>query len=481
MRIPKSVALIIAIPTKAIAATPTSNSLDELRPCRARTSALTATTTQLPSPTVVQSQEETTTAGSSCAVAGVGETGFAVALTRAAMGGDCKEVVVSGRAVIDAAIVMTDLKDLTITFTGSIELKADLAYWTKNSSSDEAGSRYWSALKAYQNNRGVFVVGGSDVRVRGRPADGTADKVQYFGHGDILSGATDKPVLFHLYNCTRCEYSGFHHVDPPFWSLMVANSQQVNVSDYAATVSGDWKNTDGIDLYQSQDVMLQNLDLQVTDDCIAVKGGTSKVSARGIQCGKRCHGVSVGSLGQYTDTTPALDSVRDVVVEDVTLTNCTYGARLKSWTGDTTGKMHGGLTGGGGSAEVVNIAFRNFTIVNGQSAAIVLDTCYGGDETSPDCNGHSSKVSFENVMFDGFRGETTGHKGRFAELVCSGVCKNVTVQDFKCSGSAAKCDGLDKSLLTGLQCTSLTDSAVPSKMKTSAATQVSMPARAKNV
>ncbi|KOM58509.1 hypothetical protein LR48_Vigan11g154300 [Vigna angularis] len=56
-------------------------------------------------------------------------------------------------------------------------------------------------------------------------------------------------------------------------------------------------NTDGFDIANSKNIVIQDSTLATGDDCIAINGGSSFINATRLLC-KGGHGISIGSLGR---------------------------------------------------------------------------------------------------------------------------------------------------------------------------------------
>lgn len=81
-----------------------------------------------------------------------------------------------------------------------------------------------------------------------------------------------------------------------------------------------------------------------------------------------CHGISVGSLGQYEGE---IDIVENIYVYNVDMTSCGDSARIKVWPGAPAGS---GSSSGGGTGLVRNITY-NALNVNSNDRACFPYTC----------------------------------------------------------------------------------------------------------
>jgi polygalacturonase len=88
----------------------------------------------------------------------------------------------------------------------------------------------------------------------------------------------------------------------------------------------DSKNTDGISLLNSTDVVVRNSVVDTGDDNVAVKEGTRRVLIN--HCNFRNgHGSSIGSLGEGG----SFGEVRDIVMRNIVFNQTVNAARIKTW------------------------------------------------------------------------------------------------------------------------------------------------------
>lgn len=130
-------------------------------------------------------------------------------------------------------------------------------------------------------------------------------------------------------------------------------------------------NTDGWDTYRVDNVVIQDSEINNTDDCMAFKPNSTNVVVQNLVC-NGSHGVSVGSLGQYVGE---YDIVENAYIYNITMSNASDGARIKVWPGIDT-PFQPLLSGGGGSGYVRNVTYDTLRNDNNQWA-IELTQCYG--------------------------------------------------------------------------------------------------------
>ncbi|XP_059064539.1 polygalacturonase-like [Cryptomeria japonica] len=85
-------------------------------------------------------------------------------------------------------------------------------------------------------------------------------------------------------------------------------------------------NTDGIDTFQSTNIVIKDSTIGTGDDCVGIGDGSSNININDITCGPG-HGISIGSLGR--GNTKAY--VHSIHVNGAKLTLTTNGLRIKTW------------------------------------------------------------------------------------------------------------------------------------------------------
>ncbi|XP_004517006.1 probable polygalacturonase At3g15720, partial [Cicer arietinum] len=128
-------------------------------------------------------------------------------------------------------------------------------------------------------------------------------------------------------------------------NLEISNSPQSHVSvntcngatfsNISINAPATSPNTDGFDISDSSNILIQDSNIKSGDDCIAVNGGCSFINATRVTCGPG-HGISVGSLGRSGER----DTVSDVYVQNCTFIETSNGARIKTVPGGSGYAKH---------------------------------------------------------------------------------------------------------------------------------------------
>ncbi|KAG9028455.1 hypothetical protein FRB95_006487 [Tulasnella sp. JGI-2019a] len=181
-------------------------------------------------------------------------------------------------------------------------------------------------------------------------------------------------------------------------------------------------NSDGIDIYRSNDVLISGWTVNNDDDCVSFKPNSTNIIVNNMNC-NGSHGISVGSLGQYAGET---DIVSNIYVNDIVMANAQNGARIKVFPGNP----NAGSVSGGGSGYVKNITFENFKVQN-VDYPILIDQCYNV-ENATFCAEYPSKLSISDVHYINVHGTSSGkNNNTVAQLECSALCQDITAKQTK--------------------------------------------------
>ncbi|OIV95127.1 hypothetical protein TanjilG_21517 [Lupinus angustifolius] len=127
-------------------------------------------------------------------------------------------------------------------------------------------------------------------------------------------------------NCNKLQLSAIQHINSAKGHISITSCVQTRIRDLIITAPEDSPNTDGIDINESKDIIIQNCTIATGDDCIAMNKGTSNINITAITCGPG-HGISIGSLGKNGD----FATVENVYVNNCTFKGTTNGVRIKTW------------------------------------------------------------------------------------------------------------------------------------------------------
>lgn len=91
---------------------------------------------------------------------------------------------------------------------------------------------------------------------------------------------TGRPRLIAIQNCRNVKTSGFYMKNQACWGLFILYSEDVLVENLTIRAEHDIISSDGIDVDSSRRVRIVGCDIDVNDDCIAIKSGKDEDGRR---------------------------------------------------------------------------------------------------------------------------------------------------------------------------------------------------------
>ncbi|XP_047961675.1 probable polygalacturonase At3g15720 [Salvia hispanica] len=217
----------------------------------------------------------------------------------------------------------------------------------------------------------------------------------------------DRPNAMVFSLCNNLRISGLTHINSPKFHLAIVRSDNAQISKLRIIAPSNSPNTDGIDLLSSTNINIRNCTMQTGDDCIAIKGGTSKVIISDIICGPG-HGISIGSLGEFGRR----DEVEAIDISNCNITGADDGIRIKTWQG--------------GSGFARNINFTNIFFTMVKNPVAFIDQFYCPNKKI--CLESTSAVQVSDIRFTGLTGTSTTKREMIAFRCSTAVpCTNIIV------------------------------------------------------
>ncbi|KAJ3882280.1 glycoside hydrolase family 28 protein [Lentinula edodes] len=325
----------------------------------------------------------------------------------------CDTVIIPAGATlnIETRLDMTGMSNLNIDLQGTIRFNPDIDYWSGN-----------GFPITFQDQITFWLLGGENIVLSG---GGTLDGAGQAWYDAFASNSSLlRPIILTLNEATNVLVENIQMVNSPEWFNLVNECQNVtfnNISITAKSTSDNFiSNTDGWDIYRSDMVTIKNSVINNGDDCVSFKPNSTNILVSDLNC-NGSHGISVGSLGQFSGV---FDIVQNVTAINIQMANAENGARIKAFAGDDVG-----------SGTVQNITFQNFVVSNVDSP-VVIDQCY--ETSADDCEEFPSNVFIQDIFFNNISG--TGSGSQVASLDCSpgSRCTDINVNGFDLSGSDGK-------------------------------------------
>jgi polygalacturonase len=188
-----------------------------------------------------------------------------------------------------------------------------------------------------------------------------------------------RPTFLEFVNCHVVTIENVTLMNSPMWTVHPLYSSNVTINNIKIKTDPG-KNTDGIAIDSTSDVLIENSQLSTGDDSIVLKSGrdndglrvnipTQNVVVRNCHISEAHAGIAIGS--------EVSGGIINVDIENSMIDNSQYGIRLKSAPG------RGGF--------IKNIWVNNTNINNASISAIQIDNLYQ-DSFAPD-NQKTTKIS----------------------------------------------------------------------------------------
>ncbi|KAJ3575269.1 hypothetical protein NP233_g1209 [Leucocoprinus birnbaumii] len=269
---------------------------------------------------------------------------------------------------------MTGLTNKRIQLEGTLRFNPDLPYWTGN-----------GFFIPFQTQITFWLLGGRNIVLTG---GGTLDGAGQAWHSQSRSASNStllRPIILTIFQADNVLVDNIKYLNGPEWHNLVNEANGVvfnNIKINAGSTSSHTaKNTDGWNIYRSDNVTIQNSVIVNGDDCVAFKPNATNVLVENLDC-TGSHGISVGSLGQFPGM---FDIVENVLAKNIRMGNAQNGARIKAWAGPNVG-----------SGIVKNITFDGF-VESKVDNPVVIDQCYMTNATA--CAQFPSNTFLQDIVF----------------------------------------------------------------------------------
>ncbi|KAL5704984.1 galacturonan 1,4-alpha-galacturonidase [Ranunculus cassubicifolius] len=221
----------------------------------------------------------------------------------------------------------------------------------------------------------------------------------------IAAHCPTRSINMKFRHLTDATLTNFTSLNPKGFHMCINNCNNVQIHDIKITAPGDSPNTDGMHISHSKDINITNSIIGTGDDCISIIQGDTNIYVTNVVCGPG-HGISVGSLGKYTNE----DDVIGIFVKNCTLRNTDNGVRVKTWKGAPP-------------SAASNINFED-VIMDNVKNPIIIDQEYCA--SGRNCRGNQpSKVKLSNIHFTNIRGTSTSKNAVSMkcspEVPCEGI------------------------------------------------------------
>jgi polygalacturonase len=336
----------------------------------------------------------------------------------------------------------TGLTNVTVDLQGTLLWGTNISYWRNN-----------SLPLGYQNQTTAWVIGGSNIKWDGHgygTFNGNGQLWYDFTNG--VSNLPGRPISLMIDGAEDSSFSGTRFLQSQFWTMAIIRSKNLVLDDiYVSSTSSSHapaRNTDGCDIFFSDNITLRRWVVDSGDDDISAKANATNILIQDSTFNGGL-GISIGSIGQYLGV---FERIENVTAERINFFNTRYTGYVKTWTGVQQGYPPNG--GGGGLGYAKNITFRDLNITNIVDNVAEITQCTSFAGATGGCD--TSLFQLSDITWGPVYGTLNGSS--LASLQCSGAapCPGINFVGFdqvKTTGiSSISCDNVQNPV--GFECTS---------------------------
>lgn len=188
-------------------------------------------------------------------------------------------VVISQGAFISGAIFLKQGVDLRIDKGGVLKGTTSMEDYPVVATRWEGEEREWTSALVNAFDMNNFTLSGEGK------IDGSGEawvELNKNTKPEIIPGKKiyGKPRLIAIQNCRNSEISGLNLKNQACWGLFILYSENIEVKDLIIRAEHNIPMSDGIDVDSSKDIHITGCDIDVNDDCIAIKSGKDEDGRR---------------------------------------------------------------------------------------------------------------------------------------------------------------------------------------------------------
>jgi len=232
-------------------------------------------------------------------------------------------VVVPKGTFLSGSIFLKQDVDMRIDTGGVLKGTTNLRDYPIVSTRWEGIERKWTAALVNAFNLNNFKLYGKGM------IDGSGEdwvkQFGRFGHEDIPDREIyGRPRLIALQNCTNSEVADLNLKNQACWCLFILYSEKIEVHDLTIRAEHNIPMSDGMDIDSSKGIHISNCDLDVNDDCIAIKSGKDE---DGRRVNRPCEDVLVENCTfRYGHGGVSMGSEMSGGIRNITIQNCVMEA-----------------------------------------------------------------------------------------------------------------------------------------------------------
>jgi len=232
-------------------------------------------------------------------------------------------VVISQGVFLSGSIFMKQGVDLRIEKGGVLKGTTNLKDYQVVATRWEGVEQDWTSALVNIFNINNFTVSGEGE------IDGSGEQwVELNKNKKIVSAngrlAYGRPRLIAIQNCRNAEISDLNLKNQACWGLFILYSENIKVENLTIRAEHNIPMSDGIDVDSSKDIHITGCDIDVNDDCIAIKSGKDE---DGRRVNRPCESVLIEKcIFRYGHGGVSMGSEISGGIHNVTIQNCVMEA-----------------------------------------------------------------------------------------------------------------------------------------------------------
>ncbi|KAJ8918260.1 hypothetical protein NQ315_014130 [Exocentrus adspersus] len=322
---------------------------------------------------------------------------------------DCNEIILNGITIPAGVTLNLDLnKGTKLTFQGKIT---------------------W---EFHEWNGPLLIISGSDLEIVGASGHELNANGVLWWDGKGEHGGKVKPVFFSLREVKNSVMRNINVKNTPYHAIWIEDSDGLAVQDVTVdNKDGDTKgghNTDGFNVWRSNDISLEGITVSNQDDCIAIKSGTN-ILVTDADCSGG-HGLSIGSVGGRD-----YNIVENVTVLNSKIVDSDNGVRIKTVYGAT--------------GAVTNVTYKNIQLESIHKFGIIIEGDYNID-TGGTTGVATDGVPIKHFILENVTGTVSNSGVNIYILVKNASDWEWSRVEVTGGGKTKKCEGIPEG--SGISC-----------------------------
>lgn len=340
-----------------------------------------------------------------------------------------------------------NLENVDIDLQGTLSWdNSNITYWLDNSTPKDQPGQHGAAW--WFGGKNVNWIGHGYGTLNG---NGQA----WYDYNAGRSNLAGRPFHMMIKNTSNSLFQGLRFLNSQMWTMSIEYSNNVILEDIyinsTSTNGSPTLNTDGADIYYSDNIHFYKWVVVNGDDSISPKANSTNIHISNCTFYNGA-GIAIGSVGQYAGQH---EHIENVTATNIRFHNTKHTAYIKTWTGVPKGSPPNG--GGGGLGYAKNLHFSDFHLdKSGTGGVFTITQCTAFNNENGDCD--TSKFQLSNIVLENFVGST--ESANIAQMQCSADApcpgieiRNVTLYNWKTGHNANQylCSSVQNP--TGFKCT----------------------------